>query len=389
VKVLLLHQHFNTPEKGGALRSYFVAKALVSHGMKVIVITAHNEKGVLTTSQDGIEVHYLPVAYDNTYPFYKRIRAFITFLFKSARLGSSLPGIDKCYVISTPLTIGIAGVFIKWKKKIPFVFEVGDLWPDAPVQLGFIKNPILKWLLYQTEKFIYRQSEAVIALSVTMQKIIQQKVPGKAVHLVPNMADLDFFKPEKKNTLLENKFNVKDRFVVSYIGSIGFANGLEHLLDCAREVEKANLPASFIICGEGAMLSYLRTTVQKLAISNLIFIPFQNREGVRDLMNVTDAVFVSYRQHSILETGSPNKYFDGLAAGKLIITNFGGWIKEEIEKEKCGIALNPNRTGQLSLLLETVLNDPHKVQAMKDNAIRLASRYDRKKLGEELVRLLR
>jgi glycosyltransferase involved in cell wall biosynthesis len=389
VKILLLHQHFNTPEKGGALRSYFLAKALADHGMQVVVITAHNQGAKSVAAYEGIEIHYLPVPYDNAFSFYKRISAFMAFLVKSARLGSSLQGINKCYAMSTPLTTGLAAVWIKWKRKTPFLFEVGDLWPDAPVQLGFVKNSVLKIFLYQLEKFIYRQSESIVALSAPMQEIIRRKAPGKTVHLLPNMADTDFFTTEKRNALLDEKFGVKDHFVISYIGSIGYANGLEHLLDCAREVQKIKLPVVFLICGEGAMLPYLKETVQKLSISNVIFVPFQNREGAREVMNVTDAVFVSYRQHAVLETGSPNKYFDGLAAGKLIIVNFGGWIKEEIEKMKCGIGLNPNRSGQLALLFETVLNDARKVQAMKENAAALAKKYDRKTQSIQFAKLFK
>lgn len=388
MKVLILHQHFNTPEKGGALRSYFLAKALVEKGHQPIVITAHNHPKLQHTNIEGIEVFYLPIPYDNAFGFYKRIRSFLSFILQSAKIGSSLSGIEKCYAMSTPLTVGLAAILLKWRKGIPYIFEVGDLWPDAPIQLGFVKNPILKFILYRLESFIYNQSVGIVALSVQMKAIIEKKAPSKDVHLLPNMADTDFFKPSAKHTALEEKFGVQNRFVVSYIGSIGFANGLEFFLDCARIAEKASIPISFLLCGEGALLPHLKKTVEKLQISNVVFVPFTNRQGVQEVMNVTDASFTCYRQHAILETGSPNKYFDGLAAGKLILANVGGWIKNDLEQHRCGVAVDSSRPDELVKKLSPYFQNTELLKQAQQNTRTLAEKYSRKKLGADFVKIV-
>lgn len=388
MKILIVHQHFNTPEKGGALRSYFLASALVEHGHEVVVITGHNQSDSSTAFHNGILVHYLPVPYDNAFGFYKRIRAFLKFIILACKTAVAQQAVGRCYAMSTPLTVGLVGIWLKWRRKVPFIFEVGDLWPEAPIQLGFIKNPILKFLLRRLEHFIYWQSSSVVALSVPMKKIIEQQVPGKKVYLLPNMADLDFFKPQNKKETLEQKFGVKDRFVMSYIGSIGFANGLEFMLDCARITERSNLSVTFLFCGEGAVLESLKETTKKLAIHNVVFVPFSNREGVREVMNVTDAVFISYRNKPVLETGSPNKYFDGLAAGKLIITNFNGWIKEDIENYQCGFVVDYHKPGHLVKQLQPYLEDKNVLLKAQENAYVLSKKYSRTKLGEEYVKMM-
>jgi glycosyltransferase involved in cell wall biosynthesis len=388
VKILIVHQHFNTPEKGGALRSYFLASALVEHGHDVLVITGHNQSKASTAFHNGILVHYLPVPYDNAFGFYKRIRSFLKFIVLACKTAVAQQDVERCYAMSTPLTVGLVGIWLKWRRKVPFIFEVGDLWPEAPIQLGFIKNPILKFLLRRLEHFIYWQSSGVVALSVPMKKIIQQQMPGKKVYLLPNMADHDFFKPENKNEDLEQKFGVQDRFVMSYIGSIGFANGLEFMLDCARITDRANLPVTFLFCGEGAVLDSLKETTKKLAIHNVVFVPFSNREGVREVMNVTDAVFISYRNKPVLETGSPNKYFDGLAAGKLIITNFNGWIKEDIENYQCGFVVDYHKPEHLAKQLQPYLEDKNVLLKAQENAFVLSKKYSRTKLGEEYVKMM-
>lgn len=136
MKVLILHQHFNTPQEGGALRSYYLAKALVDHGIQPVVITARDEKHQKTVSLEGIEIHYLPIAYDNRFGFWKRSSSFLRYAWGAVRLAGKLPGVKICYAISVPLTVGLAARMIKLYYKIPYIFEVGDLWPDAPIQIG-------------------------------------------------------------------------------------------------------------------------------------------------------------------------------------------------------------------------------------------------------------
>lgn len=341
MKVLILHQYFKTPQTGGALRSYYLAKALVDKGISTVVITTHNGTMLKKEMVDGIEVHYLPIPYDNSFGFLKRISSFLKFVWSIVREAGEFRDAKVCYAISTPLTIGLAAMWIKARHKIPYYFEVGDLWPEAPVQMGIIKNPLLKSFLYKLEKSTYKRAKAIVALSEAIKEDVQRKVSGKEIHVIPNMADTDFYKPEPKRADLESKFGVQNKFVVSYIGTIGLANGLEHFINCAEVSQNANQQIHFLICGEGAELGKLKQLAKNKSLKNLSFIPAQNREGVCEVMNVTDAAFISFKPLSVLETGSPNKYFDALAAGKIIIVNFGGWVKKEIEDSNCGFYCEP------------------------------------------------
>jgi glycosyltransferase involved in cell wall biosynthesis len=380
--VLILHQHFKTPQTGGAIRSYYLAKALVDAGMKVTVLSAHNEKEV-TANIEGIEVHYLSVPYDNAFGFLKRIVSFFQFIVGVLKNQKLAKEASVCYAISTPLTIGIPALYFKWQFKLPYLFEVGDLWPEAPIQLGFIKSPLLKFFLYRLEKIIYLKSVGLVALSVAIENELKKKAPGKPVYLIPNMADTDFYHPQLSNTD-EAKINI------AYIGAMGFANGLDYLLECARACARANLPVRFTLCGEGAMLSELKRYANQLSISNLHFVPFQNREGVKKLMDQSQAAFICYRDVPVLETGSPNKYFDALAGGKLIISNFGGWIKNEIEKTKCGFALHPQKPFELPERIKAFLLDRTLLRQYQEQARKLAEeKYSRKIVSERFVQVIK
>ncbi len=386
MKVLILHQHFKTPSEGGALRSYFLAKALVAHGHQAIVITGGGKGRYDKSDIEGIEVYRTGVQYDNSFDFWRRSRSFLQYAWKSVTLSTKLEGIDLCYAISVPLTVGLSARWLKSKCKIPYIFEVGDLWPDAPIQMGYVRSYLFRQLLFGMERSIYRDSQAIVALSPSIKSAIEKKVPGKTVHMIPNMADTEFFLQEPKHPGLISQYKVEGKFVVSYIGAVGVANGLDYFIECARASEKAQLPVHFLLCGEGALLESHKRNATRLDLSNLTFIPFQDRDGVRDIMNVTDAIFVCYKSYPILETGSPNKYFDGLAAGKLILINFGGWIKHEIETQRCGVYLNKQQPSDFVRTVQSFISDPALLIDHQTSARKLAiSKYDRKMLSAQFL----
>lgn len=388
MKVLILHQHFKTPTGGGAIRSYYLAKALVSSGMEVVVVTGHDQS-YKKENVEGIEVHFLKVPYNNSFGFLKRSISFLRFVVKSVKKIGEFSDIKLCYAISVPLTVGLAARWIKKRYKIPFVFEVGDLWPDAPVQMGFVKNHFLKKLLYTLEHSIYQAAKSIVALSPAIQSTLEEKIPGKKVDMIPNMADTDFFIKTAKDPHLEKKYGVSGKFVVSYLGAIGVANGLDYAIACANTSRMAGLPIQFVICGEGALKKRLLNEVKRLELENLTVIDFTNRDGVREVLNITDAALISYKPVPILETGSPNKFFDALAAGKLIVINFGGWIKKEIEENNCGIYVDPHQPADLVKKIKPFMGDRLLLENYQFNARSLAeSKYSRKDLSAEFSKVI-
>lgn len=388
MKVVIIHQHFNTPEAGGPLRSWYLGKALARAGFKVVIITGNAAHQKRVTTLDGMEIYYLGVPYDNRFSFYKRIRSFMRFTFQAYGKAAGLRDVGVCYAISVPLTVGLVALWLRKFRNIPYYFEVGDLWPDAPIELGFIRNSLLKSFLLSLEKRIYRHANKVIALSPAIAERVRAKVDSVPVEVITNFSDVRAFRPEPKKAELLLRYNLKPRFTISYIGAVGFANGLDYFLECCRVSMQAGLEVNFIICGEGAMLPSLKKSARILQLDNLTFVPFQNRVGVADVLNITDAAFICYRYSPILETGSPNKYFDGLAAGKLIVLNFSGWIRREVEAEKCGVFVDPSRPSSFVDVIKPFVSNHQLLLEYQRNSRNLAEqKYSREKLGEKFVRL--
>jgi len=383
MKILYIHQYFKTPSEGGSTRSYYLAKGLVENGYEVEMITAHNGSERLFENIDGISVHYLPVFYDNHLGIVGRIISFLKFIYQANRLAMKISDVNLVYAMTTPMTVGLIALNIKRRKKIPFYFEVGDLWPEAPIQMGVIRNPVLKRLLYYLERKIYTESEKIIALSPGIRNHIENLIPNKKVYLIPNMADIEFFKQSNPANRHLGKF------VISYFGAAGRANHLEYFLEVAR-LSQSHLPqVHFRIMAYGSELQRLLRLAEQASIKNLEFLQYGNKSDVKSLLDSSDAVYVSFANKEVLSTGSPNKLFDGLAAGKLIIINFNGWLKEIIESHSCGFSYDPEYPEDFINQLMPYLLDNELLKSSQNNSRDIAEKYYSRQLQvKKLMKIL-
>ncbi|WP_026209527.1 glycosyltransferase family 4 protein [Cytophaga aurantiaca] len=373
MKILYIHQYFKTPSEGGAIRSWYIAKGMVDAGHEVVVVTSHNHPDTVVKIIDGITVHYLPVAYDSSFGFFRRSFSFLSFVRQALDASLKISTIDLCYATSTPITVGIVAYLLKRKKSISYIFEVRDLWPEAPIQMGAIKNTMIKNLLYALEKKIYTHADKIIALSPGMKEGIQRICPNKNVVVVPNMSDCSFFQFEEKKPVLEDAFHVKNKFVVSYIGSAGLSNNLIYLADiiqyCTIHTKKNIV---FLIQAKGPDLEKIKSNLKNIDSATVQFLPYSNKEGVKQLLNVSDAVYISFDSKPILETNSPNKFFDTLAAGKLVIVNTSGWLREVVEQEEIGFYADPLDPSMFVEKIESYITDKTRLLASQSKARRVA-----------------
>jgi glycosyltransferase involved in cell wall biosynthesis len=370
VKVLYIHQYFKIPSEGGSIRSYYLAKELVKKGIDVEVITAHDYPKYELKNIEGVKVHYLPVYYKHELSYRNRVFAFLKFTFLAIRKSMKIKGVDVCYVMTTPLTTGLIALWNKLFLRRPYIFEVGDLWPSVPVDMGIIKNTIFKKLMFSFEKYFYQNSVGIVALSSGIADYIKIIVPNKPIEVITNVADTDFFHLEEKKERLKKQFGIKNEFVISYSGTLGAANHLEYLLEAAQAC--AGLNVKFLILGKGAEADKLKRIQKEKSLTNLTFLPHADKEVVREVLNVSDAVYISFNDIESLHTGSPNKLFDGLAAGKLIIINFGGWIKTLLQTNDAGFSYNPNNTKAFTEKLLLFITNKEILKSFQKNSRQLA-----------------
>lgn len=376
MRILYLHQYFKTPEEGGAIRSYYLSTALAKKGHDVEMITSHNKRAYEVKIIDGIRVHYLPINYDAKFSPTRRIVSFLRFIWQAYRLAIVLGKFDLCYASSTPLTIGWIALKLQRKKGLPFYFEVRDLWPQAPIEMGIIKTRLIKKWLYKFELKIYQHADRIIALSPGIRDYIEKKVDSNKIRIVTNMSDCEFFSPQLKSLEIEKKYKVQDHFVITYFGAIGPVNHVESLIDIAIECKKRGLhKVHFQIVGRGPQKQELRRLIRVHKLDNVNLYSYTNKKGIQEFLNVTDAVFTSFKKLNVLQSTSPNKFFDGLAAGKIQIINVDGWLRSLVESKRCGFYVDPDNPSDFTESIVPFLQQKTRILEFQRNSRKLAELY--------------
>lgn len=393
MRVLYIHQHFALPSGSTGTRSYEFARRWVKAGHKVIVITGHYDIGGLEYSReplfiDGIEVRIVGSKYSNKQSFIRRILSFISFMFLSIYEGIRAEKPDIIYATSTPLTVGLTAIAIKWFRRVPFVFEVRDQWPTVPIALGVIKNPLIKQLTLWLEKFIYNQSSGIVALSPGMRDGVKQVVGSeKEVLVAPNCCDLDRFSLEVEGKDVRDSYGWNDKFVILHFGSMGKANGLEFLVEVADRL-KSFPDIHFVIVGDGATKQELEDKAKKLNLTNIEFIGNIKKEKLPEFVAACDISTVVFARYKILEDNSANKFFDSLAAGKPILLNYSGWQRQLLEQQQAGFGCKQCDIDEyVEKLLELNRNSDTLV-IMGKNARRLAKKYSREDMSNKVLEFI-
>jgi glycosyltransferase involved in cell wall biosynthesis len=381
MNVIYIHQYFRTPDQGGAVRSYHLAKGLVQAGIRVEMITAHDLPDYDQRWIDGIRVHYLPVTYDQKFGFLKRIWAFWQFVIKSRKLIKKLRRPDLLYITSTPLTTGLIGLWAKRTMALPYIFEVRDLWPEAPIQVGAIRNPLVKTFLFGLEKRIYDQALSLVALSPGIAGHLQRTSPKLEVALIPNFSDLSAFFPKNKNQKLAEELRLSKGLTIAYTGALGQVNAVEELLELAEMAKKCDKNWNFLIMGTGSHEQNLRKIAKAKSLENVRFLPFDSKEKVNEILSLADFACISFAHLPVLKTNSPNKFFDALASGKAILVNHKGWVYDLMKTHELGISFLPGKMESTFAMLEKLANNPAEIDQMGRNSRKLAEAYFSKEIA--------
>jgi len=395
MRIIYLHQYFNTPDMSGSTRSYEVGRRLVAAGHQVDIITSWQEptarKGWFTTDVSGMHVHWLPVRYSNHMSDLARIIAFFKFAIRAATRAGSVRG-DIVFATSTPLTIAIPAIYAARRRGIPMVFEVRDLWPELPIAVGALKNPILLRAAKALERFSYSNSAAVIALSPGMAAGVQRTgYPTQKIMMVPNGADLELF---RRDTSRGRAFRARlgigeDKILVGYLGALGRINGVSYLARIAAAL-KGDPRFLFLTVGDGQE----RDQVAELARSegvlgrNFVMHAKVSKAQVPDVLSAVDIATSLFLPIPQMESNSANKFFDALAAGCCVAINYGGWHAQLLREAGAGIQLDPDPR-QAAVELQELADLPGRIKSAGLNARRLAeATFSRDDLAAQIQAVL-
>ncbi len=401
--ILYLHQYFVTRSGVGGTRSYEFARRMVAEGHRVTMVTAADPRvpwrGLLRRRRDidGIEVvevrgGYADYVGGTARGYVSRALAFASFALVSSLAVLSLPRPDVVFATSTPLTIGLPGVVASLWHRRPLVFEVRDLWPEAPIQLGALRNPLLCRAARLLERFIYSRSKHIVALSPGMRDgVLATGVPEANVTVIPNASDLDLFYPERDGAGFRQRLGLDGKFVCTYFGAMGEANDLVPVLEAAKLLqERGEDDIAVVLHGNGKRRPELERLAREGGLRNVVFsTQVPDKDAVASLVAASDVGMTIYKNVPVLYTCSPNKLFDTFAAGRPAIVNTPGWLQSLVEDNEAGVYVPPDDPEALADSMTYLRDHPDVVERYGRNARALAEReFDRTLLAHRLIAVL-
>jgi len=335
---------------------------------------------------DGIDIIEYDLAYSNSDGFFKRSMTFVKFALRS--IGVALTArYDLAFATTTPLTAGIPGIFARWFRGKPFVFEVRDLWPELPRAMGVIRNPLVLGAMSVLEWVSYRSAHRLVGLSPgIVDGIARLGVPRERIALIPNGCDLDIFAGEVEPW---RPWQVKsDDLLAVFAGTHGVANGLDALLDVAAELKKRDRSdIKLMLIGQGKLKPALQDRAIRENLDNIVFHDPVNKTRLSGLMAGADVGLQTLANISAFYYGtSPNKFFDYIAAGLPVLNNYPGWLAGMIRDNQCGFAVEAEDPQAFADALEQAANDRAVLKVMGVRARELAEReFNREQLGNRFV----
>ena len=298
--------------------------------------------------------------------FLRKTLGHLSFMVTAVLFG--LPRLGKTDVIiaSSPTFFSVVSAWLMAVvKRVPFVFEVRDLWPAVFVDLGVLKNRHLISLLEAIEMFLYRRATLIVTVTDSFRQIlIRRGIPNRKIITVTNGADIEFFRSSKRDSFRDDN-GLRDKLIVMYLGAHGISHSLQTTIRCA-ELLRGHEDISFVLVGEGSDKKNLIELAQNLNLTNVLFTPSQPRERVPSLYSTADVCLVTLRDVPLFTTFIPSKMFEIMAAGRPIIAAVRGEAREILE-----------RSGS------AVIVDPEDPQAMADAVLRVTSSpSERRKMGD-------
>lgn len=337
----------------------------------------------------GIIIYAINIPYKQNMSFACRCVAFLLFSIAAILFVLICKKPQIIYATSTPLTIGIPAIIGKWIRKIPFVFEVRDQWPEIPIEMGYIKNRYLGRLLIYLEKLIYYQSEAIIALSDGVKKNIKKIIKKKNIYVFPNCADLELFNPSINGSCVRKKFGWKNKIIFLHPGAMGRVNNLEFMIDIAEKL-KDYPKAHFVLMGEGSEKDRLQAMINNKSLKNIEILPAVKKHHMPEYLAACDIGLVIIGNYQILQNNSANKFFDILSSGKPVLLNYSGWQREVIDLWKSGMGCKLCDSKEFMEAVLLLSSDEPLRLKMGRNSRRLAQQeYHRDKIACSILGILK
>lgn len=404
MNILLIHQYFLEEDDSGGSRFNEMTKVWTDAGCEVTVLAGmmhyggdkkrEEYKGRFTffRKQGTVSVWrcYVSELYNSN--FLGRMWGYFSFVFSSVYAGLfKLKGdFDMIIVTSPPLFVGITAYVLSRIKRIPFIFEVRDLWPESAIDTGVLKSNLLIRMAYKFEKFIYQKASLINVLTPAFRKKLHEEkhVPADKVIFIPNAADFSL-----SDDLLHS-FDIKafrqekgidDKFVITYVGAHGVANHLDQILETAQLLEDTHV--HFLLIGQGMEKPRLKQKAEMLNCKNVSFVDPVPKKEVFKYILASEMGTSVLKKVDTFKTIYSNKTFDYMSCKKPILMAIDGVSRELLEEANAGIFVEPENAQDFSSKIRLYLENIDLIKEQGENGYNYAKKYfDRTVLAREYLK---
>ena len=321
---------------------------------------------------------------------HERVRNYASFCLSAAIRGLTLERPDIIIATSPQLLVGLAGWWLAFSRQIPFVFEVRDLWPESLTAVGLSnEDSLLHHTLSGIARFLYERADCIIVVTPAFKRrlIEDWRVPPEKILIVENGVETEAFAPAPTNPTydLRKQLHAEEKFLVSYIGTMGNAHGLETLLDAASHLQRQNPDVLFLLLGEGAEKQRIQSLAQSQGLKNVQFLDQQPRESIR----ASDACLVLLKKADIFKTVIPTKMLEFMSCARAVILGVDGQARQIVEEAAAGIVIEPENSSALVAAIERLHADRELGRAMGQKGREyIVKNFSRASTAEKYIRVL-
>ncbi len=405
MKILFLSHYFPPEVNAPASRTYDHCKRWVRAGHDVTVITCvpNCPDGIVyegykntfrrqTEYIDGIRVVRVWSYLAPNAGTARRIINYLSFAATAILAALRLPRPDVLIATSPQFFCGWAGVLASRMRRVPFVLEIRDIWPEGIEAVGALQN---RWLL-RTLEWLERRMYCSAGHIVTVgngyrDKIIEKAAVADRISVIPNGVDLELFTPRPPEKEFLQKWGLQDRFVCSWTGTIGMTCGLEVLLEAANTLkQKGRTDICFCLVGDGALRKRLQEMVKEGGLGDMIvFVGRQPKDRMPSILASSHACLVHLKKHEHFEALIPSKIFEMLAMRRPIIMGVRGQSLDIVNKAGAGVTMEPESAESLVKAVETLADDPELALRLGRAAREyVVINYNRDILADTFLRML-
>lgn len=403
MKLLILTQYF-PPEIGAPQNRLFeLAVRLQKKGIDVSVLTAmpnypqmkihENYKGKCYCKEmlNNLEIHRAWIYVSRSKAVISRLLNYFSFVISAFFVGLfKIKKQDVLMVESPPLFLGITAYLLAKLKGAKMVFNVSDLWPESAEKLEIISNKTLLSMATKLEEFCYRKAALISGQTQGIVKNISGRFPNKKVYWLKNGVDINFYDVNK--TIEENAWRKEHNyssgnFILFYGGIIGHAQGLDVILNAAKELENYE-NIKFVLLGNGPEKEKLLKLKAELGLNNLQFFDAVPKSQMQKIIMDTNASIIPLKRLDLFKGAIPSKIFENLALKKPIILGVEGEAEELfIQQGKCGVSFTPEDSKDLAKQILHLYNNPNLVKELGENGLAYVSEnFNRDKIAEDFFK---